>query len=309
MTSTISNYHFRWIVALSSALFLGMFIFSLVDLVRFTIHPSHSRYNSYIVLIPFISGYLIYLKRRKISENRRLCLVGGIPLVCLGLLLYMASIQVGSSLNQTDWISSRTFSVIVCWIGGFLLLFGIRSFRIALFPLVFLVFLVPIPAVLMDNLSRFLQAASTNVSYLLFQVIGVPVLREEFTIHLPGLSMLIAPECSGMRATITLFVLSVLAGHLYLRVGWRKIVAVASIFPITIVGNSIRIVVLTLMALHVNPGFMLSDNLLHARGGWLLFGIDLILLGGIIALLRINEAEDAETSSGKFAHISPGVRN
>ena len=196
-------------------------------------------------------------------------------------------------MNLADWIASRTLSLVVCWIGGFLLLFGPRSSRIALFPLLFLVFLVPIPTVLMDNLSRFLQVASANVSYFLFQVSGVPVLREGFTFHLPRLSILIAPECSGMRATITLFVLSVLTVHLYLRTGWKKIVAVSSIFPITIIGNSIRIVVLTFLAIYVNREFITGDNMLHERGGWLLFGIDLLLLGGVIALMRRNEQEAA----------------
>jgi len=97
-----------------------------------------------------------------------------------------------------------------------------------------------------------------------------------------------------MRATITLFVLSVLAGHLFIRTTWRKIVAVSSIFPITIIGNSIRIVVLTFMAQYVNRGFIVSDNLLHTRGGWVLFGIDLVLFGGIIALLQRNDVRKAE---------------
>lgn len=293
MTSTIYNNHFRWIVAFSSVLFLVIFIFSLVELVKYSFHPDYSRYTSYVVFIPFISGYLMYSNRRQIFENRRLFLLGGIVVIFAGIFLYKAVSQYGSLLNLTDRISAQTFSIVVSWIGGFLLLFGPKSFQLSLFPLFFLIFIVPIPTLLMDNLSRFLQVVSTDVSYFLFHVSGIPVLREGFSIHLPRLSILIAPECSGMRATITLFVLSILAGHLFLRTTWRKIVAVSSIFPITIIGNSIRIVVLTFMALYVNRGFIVSDNLLHERGGWVLFGVDLLLFGGVVALLQRNEVREA----------------
>ncbi len=294
MKSNIYSLHFRWIVALSLALFLGIFISPLVDLVKYCIHPDHSRYTSYVVFIPIISGYLMYSSRRQILDNRRLFLVGGVPAIFAGIFFYMTVNQYSSLLNLTDQISVQTFSVVVSWIGGFLLLVGPKSFRLSLFPLLFLVFLVPIPTILMDNLSHLLQVASTDISYFLFRVSGTPVLREGFSIHLPRLSILIAPECSGIRATITLFVLSVLAGHLFLRTTWKKIVAVSSIFPITIIGNSIRIVVLTFMALYVNRGFIVSDNLLHERGGWVLFGVDLVLFGGIVALLQRNDARKAK---------------
>jgi len=185
----------------------------------------------------------------------------------------------------------------LCWIGGFILILGPQSFRVARFPLLFLIFLAPVPTVLMGKAFLFLQAASAEISYLLFQLTGVPIAREGFIFDLPGISIFIAPECSGMRATISLLVVSVLASHLFLRSGWKKIVTVSSTLPITILGNSIRIVVLTLLALYWNPNFMKGDGLLHERGGWALFLVDLILLGFIIVFLRKEKKNTLEIPS------------
>ena len=277
------------ILAGLAALFLLVFTGPLLELMKYSLHPDHSRYNSHIVFIPFVSAYLLFLKRKQISEHRDFSISYGIPVIGAGILLFVAGIRAESFLSETDFIFLRTFSIVACWIGGFILFFGPHSFRVALFPLLFLLFLAPVPTVLMGEAFLFLQAASSEVSYLLFQLAGVPIAREGFTFHLPGLSILIAPECSGMRAAISLFIVSVLASHLFLRSVWHKIVAVSSVLPITILGNGTRIVALTLMALYVNPNFMKSKALLHERGGWALFLVDLILFGCVIAFLRKGE--------------------
>ena len=281
----------------AAALFILVFAGPLLELMKYSFHPKNSRYNSHIVFIPFVSGYLLYLKRKQISEQQRFSFTYGIPTISAGILLFLAGARSESLLAETDFLFLRMISIVLCWIGGFILILGPQSFRVARFPLLFLIFLAPVPTVLMGKAFLFLQAASAEISYLLFQLTGVPIAREGFIFDLPGISIFIAPECSGMRATISLLVVSVLASHLFLRSGWKKIVTVSSTLPITILGNSIRIVVLTLLALYWNPNFMKGDGLLHERGGWALFLVDLILLGFIIVFLRKEKKNTLEIPS------------
>lgn len=273
------------ILPVYSGLFAIVFSGPLIDLVKYILQPENSKYNSHIVFIPMVTGYLLYSMREQIREKERFSVPYGVPVILAGLLLYWLGSNAGYRLNETDSISLKTFSVVVCWIGGFILLFGPQSFRIALFPLFFLLFLIPMPTFLMEKVLLVLQMASAEVSYRLFQLTGIPIARDGIVFFLPGISIEIAEVCSGMRATLTLLIISILAGHLFLRHAWRKGVLVLSAFPITILGNGLRIVGLTLLAIHIDMSFLDSKSLPHLRGGWFFFLVDLVLLAGITAVL------------------------
>jgi exosortase len=277
------------ILPVYTALFAIVFSGPLIGLVKYVLQPDHSKYNSHIVFIPIVTGYLLYSIREQIREKERFSVLYGVPVILAGLLLYWWGSNAGYRLNETDSISMKTLSVVVCWIGGFLLLFGPQSFRIALFPLLFLLFLVPMPTFLMKKALLILQVASTEVSYRLFQLTGIPIAREGIVFYLPGISIEIAEACSGMRASLTLLIVSILAGHLFLQHAWRKGVLVLSTFPITILGNGLRIVGLTLLAIYFDMSFLDSRSLPHLRGGWFFFLVDLLVLGGIAAVLIRHE--------------------
>ena len=298
MNGKLSQIPRNGIFVMYTAIFMLGFYSPLIGLLKYALHPNNSKFTSYIVLIPVVSGYLIYIKRKQINENSRISFLYGVPIFVSGIILYIVGTKMGSLLNERDYISLKTVSVVVCWAGGFVFLFGTKSFRSVLFPILFLLFLAPVPTLLMEKAILFLQAASTEVSYIIFQWTGVPIARDGTTFHLPGLSIIIAPECSGMRATLTLFIISILACHLFLRSGWKKTVTVLSTLPITIVGNSLRIVGLTLIGLYLNPNIMKNDSLLHEKGGWLFFLVDLVVLGCIVALLKRREKKSLVIVSG-----------
>jgi exosortase len=277
------------ILPVYTALFAIAFSGPLIGLLKYVLHPDHSKYNSHIVFIPLVTGYLLYAKREQIRENKQFSVLYGIPVILAGLLLYWGGSNAEYRLNETDTLSLKTLSVVVCWIGGFLLLYGPQSFRIALFPLLFLLFLVPLPTFLMKKALLILQAASAEVSYRLFQLTGIPIAREGIVFYLPGVSIEIAEACSGMRASLTLLIMSVLAGHLFLQHAWRKGVLVLSTFPITILGNGLRIVGLTLLAMYFDMSFLDSKSLPHMRGGLFFFLVDLWVLGGVAAVLIRHE--------------------
>jgi exosortase len=177
--------------------------------------------------------------------------------------------------------------MVTFWIGGFLFFYGMRSFRVGLFPVLFLFFLTPIPSVIVETFILILQIASTEISHLFFRLTGVPLLREGFVFHLPGMSIEVAKQCSGIRSSIALVITSIIAGQLFLQTGWRKIALVLSIFPITVFKNGLRIVMLSLLGAYVDPRILGSE--LHKSGGIPFFVIALALLAPVLWYLRRSE--------------------
>jgi exosortase len=128
---------------------------------------------------------------------------------------------------------------------------------------------------------------STEATYGFFKLTGVPVLREGFTFNLPGMSIEVAKQCSGIWSSIALFITSIVAGQLFLRTGWKRVILVLSIFPITIFKNGLRIVTLSLLGTYVDPGILGSE--LHKSGGIPFFFVALMLLAPILFWLRKTE--------------------
>lgn len=255
------------------------------DLLR---SATQSEYYSHIPLIPLASGYLIYLRRKAIFKDSKYSHPIGLPLIVVGVLLYGFGRHQSDKLNLDDYSSLMVFSVLVFWIGGFILIFGTRVFRIAIFPLLFLAFMIPIPSILMDEVISFLLIGSAEVTQQIFKLTGIPFSREGVIFHLPGISVEIARQCSGIRSSLALLITGFLAAHLFLKSGWKKAIFIFSILPIAILKNGIRIVTLSILAVYVDEKFI-TQGFLHRSGGFVFFLPALALLGLVLWGLRKSE--------------------
>jgi exosortase len=265
---------------------------------------SQSEYYSHIALIPLVSVYLIFQKRKSIFFQQETTngsgahspgngRVAGISLLLAGVLLYFFGRGIGAVLNQNDFTSIVALSTVMFINGGFILAYGLLAFKATLFPLLFLIFMIPIPSTLMDGFITFLQFGSTEFTNLLFLATGVPFLREGFVFHLPGMSIEVAKECSGIRSSLALLITAILAGHLFLESGWKKVILAVAIVPITMFKNGIRILILTLMGTYWDPRWLTSSSL-HRDGGILFFIFALVLMAPILYFLRKSEEQREE---------------
>src|SRR5579864_6930209 len=98
---------------------------------------------SHVVLIPAISVLLLWLERRRVFLEPRYGLLAGAPFLLLGTTLYSAGKAWSSSLGQNDSLSVMVLGIVLVWIAGFVLCYGMRPFRNAIFPLVFLLLMIP----------------------------------------------------------------------------------------------------------------------------------------------------------------------
>jgi exosortase len=176
---------------------------------------------------------------------------------------------------------------ILCVIAGFVFFFGRTGARNYSFALVFLLFAVPLPPMLLQKVIYWLQAGSAAVAEFFFELSGFPVMREGFIFRLPRISIEVAQECSGIRSSIALLILAVLVAHFSFRPLWKKLIFVAAGLLMMVIKNGIRIASLTLLANYVNPDFLYGK--LHHRGGIVFFLIGLALLAPIYQLLRRGE--------------------
>jgi exosortase C (VPDSG-CTERM-specific) len=145
---------------------------------------------------------------------------------------------------------------------------------VALFPLCFLVFLAPFPVAVEHAIESFLQYGSAPPSYWLFKLAGTPVFRQDMIFELPGMRLQIAPECSGIRSTLVLFMTSLVAAHLFLRSPSKKLILVAVVVPLALMRNGFRIFTIGELCVHVGPHMI--DSQIHHRGGPIFFALSLI---------------------------------
>jgi exosortase len=269
--------------ALLTGVVLAAFASSLLALFRFSL--SHEHY-SHVALIPLISTGLVILDRRRIFARLRAEWLAGVALLSVGLLI-AAFGQRSSAMSLNDQLSMTTIGVVLAVVGGFALCYGRAAFRSALFPLMFLFLTAPIPDALLSRAIAWLQAGSAEVSSVLFDLAGVPVLRAGFTFSLPGVTIEIAEECSGIRSSLALLITSLLLGHLMLRSIWAKSALVLAALPLLVIKNGIRIVTLSLLSVYVDPR-VLSGNL-HQRGGVVFFVLALGLLALCVRVLQTVE--------------------
>lgn len=238
-------------------------------------------------LAPFISFALVVWGRDRIFQRAETDARGGLLAVLAGLTLALLGAGVQTTALSRDVLSLRVTAVVVQVAGGFVLIYGRRAARAAMFPLFFLACLVPIPSTVLSATTQFLRLGSAEAVAGLFTLAGTPFHRDGFVFSLPQLAIEIADNCSGIRSSIALFLTAMLASHLFLFTGWRKALLLVVILPIAIVKNAVRIVALSLLATYVDASFITGK--LHHEGGIVFYAIGLAMLAPFFMMLCNSE--------------------
>jgi exosortase len=242
---------------------------------------------SLIPVIPAVSFFLIYANRKRVFARVSVGWVLGAALLAPGLIfIWLAQLNFWH-LGSAKQGSLIFFGVVLFWMGAFALFFGTNAFRTALFPLLFLLFTVPIPEPILSGLIYFLQKESSEATELFFRLAGVPYLRQGFIFELPGVTIRVAEECSGIRSTLALLITSLLASHALLRSKWKRGLVCLVVIPLSILKNGMRIVTLSTLAIYVNPGFLFGN--LHHHGGVVFFLLGLVPLILLVRCLEKTE--------------------
>ena len=256
-------------------------------LIKLLNSSNNNNYYSHILFLPLISGYLLFARRKSISQDAQYALRTGLMLAAIGVGLYISAWYLRGKTSYNDHAALVMISTLIIWAGGFLALYGKKAMGKAMFPILFLLFMVPLPDTVMEFTVQALRLGSTEIANGIFILTGIPFSRTGFTFHLSTLSIEVARECSGIRSFLALAITSVIAGNFFLRSGWARAFLILFIIPIAILKNGFRIAVLSLLGAYVDEGILASD--LHRKGGILFFLLALFLVWAVIVLLKRTE--------------------
>jgi exosortase len=276
--------HRWWIFAAWMAASLFLFWRPLTSLVNYALANDSA---SHILLIPFISAWLLIREQEQVFRRVSFDFVAAAFPLALAAFTIVWTLRSTTSWTQPDRVSGCALALVLLWISGFALAFGRHALKAGRFSLLFLFLAVPLPDSLLNYVIYFLQKGSAGIAELIFNLTGVPALRDGFVFHLAYVNIEVAKECSGIRSSMALLILALLVGHLLLRTFWKQAVFVISGMVIMLIKNGVRIATLTILAQYVDPGFLYGR--LHRQGGVVFFVFGLLLLLPILWLLQRGE--------------------
>jgi exosortase len=235
----------------------------------------HDPDYSHGFLVPLLSFYFFWERRQQLAHTVPQPNRWGLLVLILGLTQLILG-HIGAELFMTR------FSMIVVIAGLVLYLFGGQYLRLLRFPIAFLLFMIPLPAIVLNTFTFPLQLFAAKLSTASLQLIDLPVYREGNIIFLPHVTLEIVEACSGLRSLISLLALSVVFGYLTQRHTWKICVLVLSAVPIALIANAFRIWGTGVLSHHY--GAKVAEGFYHSFAGWAVFVVAgaLLFVGGFI---------------------------
>ncbi len=219
--------------------------------------------------VPLFSGFVVWQKRKDLSRLTLRPSWFGLVIVIAALMTLIVGV-LGAEL-----FLSRSSLVIL--LAGLLVFFcGWRFFGAVLFPWAVLFLMIPIPAILYNQITFPLQFFASKLATSLLVFVGVPVLREGNVINLPSMSLEVVEACSGIRSLLSLITLAIVYGYLLEAKVWKRIVLAISAIPIAVAANGVRIMGTGLLGQYWNPDK--AQGFFHEFSGWVVFLLSVAML-------------------------------
>ncbi len=227
--------------------------------------------------VPLFSAYVLWRERERWTKTvvkpanfGFVVMIGAIGLLLLG------------SLGAELFISR--FSLLVLLGGLILFLAGWRMLRAVSFPLAYLIWMIPIPVIIYNQITFPLQLIASRLATSWLELAQVPVLRDGNILVLSNYSLEVVEACSGIRSLMTLTALAVAYGYLVSPQRWVRYALAVLMVPIAILTNAIRIMVGGILAHRFGPAA--AEGFLHEFSGWAIFLVAVLLMFGSYWILR-----------------------
>jgi exosortase len=234
-------------------------------------------YYSHGFLVPFISAFIVWLKRKELSALLVKPSRWGWIVFGIGMTVYALSAVLRV-------YSSSGFSLLIVLPGLILLLWGKDHLKALWFPLSFLLFMVPLPLVVISNMSFKLKIIATQASVAVINMIGVPAVREGSIIKTQHSYVIVEDPCSGIRSLLALIALGALMAYFSRLSRVKKLVLFAASIPLAVATNIIRIVAVTLASEMYGSEF--ATGKFHDAMGMMVFVLAFL---GMLMLANILE--------------------
>lgn len=227
--------------------------------------------------VPAFSAFVAWQKRRQLSRLPAkpswfglavaACALGALAVGVLGAELFLSRAS------------------LVFLLAGLVIHFlGWAHFRVLLFPLAFLLLMIPIPAIVFNQIAFPLQLLASQLATSSLEFLGVPALRLGNVIQLPVMTLEVVEACSGIRSLVSLTTLAVIYGYLLETRLPRQVVLAISAVPIAVLANALRVAGTGLLGQYWSPEK--AQGFFHTFSGWLLFVVSLLMLFALHSFLK-----------------------
>ncbi|MCK5581116.1 MAG: exosortase/archaeosortase family protein [Candidatus Omnitrophica bacterium] len=226
-------------------------------------------YYSHGILIPFVAGYLIWQKKDELQK-----------IVCVRSRLGMVLIVVGIIVHLISSILriyfSSGFSMLLVLVGLILHFYGKKVMRVVLFPVGFLFFMIPIPLVVIVNISFQMKLFAAEIAEQVLNGMGLTAEREGSVIIMENTKVVVDDVCSGLRSLISLTALGSIFAYWLDAPVYKRIGLFLTTIPIAVITNVFRVVVLSFVSEVWGPKY--ATGFMHDATGFLVFGLAFVLL-------------------------------
>jgi len=226
-------------------------------------------YYSHGVLIPFVTIFLIWQKREELALIEKAKSAWGLPLVIVGMLMHTFA-----SLMRVYFVSG--FSMLLVLVGIILFFYGSVVFRKILFPVLFLVFMIPVPLAIITNISFKMKIFAAEIATTVLNNSGIPAVREGSVIRMRHAQVIVDDVCSGLRSLISLMALGSIFAYWMKSTMTKRGILFLTTVPIAILTNVFRVIFLSSVA--EIWGVQYAAGILHDISGFLVFALAFVLL-------------------------------
>ena len=220
-------------------------------------------------LIPFISGFLIWQKRDQLTSEKLKASNWGLLIIFMGMLLHIAGTA------GAEMFTMR-MAIVVTLTGLSFYFFGSKITISVIVPLAYLMFMIPIPAIIWNKIAFPLQLFAAKLSTQFIQFIDIPVLRQGNILQLPNTTLEVVDACSGLRSLTSLLALSAAFAYMVPLNNLGKWLLFGSAIPIAIIVNIFRLTITAVLARYIGPET--AQGFLHELSGMVIFIVALIFL-------------------------------
>src|SRR5712691_7700713 len=218
--------------------------------------------------VPVVAGYIVWQRRDQILAVERRPAWWG-----LGVMAWGAVQGFLGSLGAELFLQRSAF--LITLVGLLLVLGGAQLVRALTFPLLLLPFMIPIPAVIYNQITFPLQLFASRVAEQTLSILGIPVLRDGNVLELASQKLSVAEACSGIRSLLSLSFLSLVYAYFFDKKIWMRWVLLVSTVPIAILANSGRVTITGVLS---EIDTELAHGFFHSLEGWVIFLIALVML-------------------------------
>jgi exosortase len=225
-------------------------------------------YSHGFLIIP-VAAYLVWERRSQLAKVPSRGSLAGLVVVIGSIGVLLAGI-LGSELFLTR------ISILGAVAGSVLFLFGWQRLRVLAFPIAFLVLMIPLPAIIFNQIAFPLQLLASRVGEYTLTTADIPVLREGNVLILANTSLEVAEACSGIRSLVSLLTLGIVFGYFMDRRVWVRSLIALSTIPIAIFANGARVAGTGMAAHRFGPEA--AQGFLHEFSGGVVFVVAFVMM-------------------------------